>query len=64
MSNCKIEYSLDMNEVYITPNRSLPLQHFLFIVEFIGKIGFNYWLPGGPNGEYRFAKELRNDNAN
>jgi hypothetical protein len=61
MSNCKIEYSHDMNELYVTLHMGVPMQHLFFILEFIEKLGYKYWLPATNLREHVFAKVLRDD---
>lgn len=59
MNDYLIDFSKDMNEVWIVPNKGIPINNFVFILEFIEKLGYKYWLPASERGDYRFAKEIK-----
>ena len=59
MTDVEIIHSEDKNEIFIKINEGLPINNLIFILEFLEKLGYKYWLPNNELGYSVFAKEIK-----
>lgn len=52
-----VEIDDNNNSISIFPNRTIPCNHMIEIMTMITKLGYKYWKPGGPDGEFIFSKK-------
>lgn len=52
-----VEYNYNKQQVRITPQPTIEIDHFTKLMQVYIDLGYKYWLPSDGSGGFIFAKE-------